>query len=216
MSIITSAINSFMRTKPGKWAMGPYSPISPVAIATVSCLTKDGTNCVYYVKQSLTNDRIPDDKRNFVAGLDLANGLLNIVTQLAFALYLNGKLNKFYKSKIGENLIQTLPRKIFENYAAKDSAITVEAAKNLANKFSKTGEIGLSVLATLFATQIVCKRIIVPFLATPMATFFKNYFDKKSGKIPSVQDTVTFEKNVQVASNVKHENLPECFKNFMK
>ncbi len=73
--------------------MGPYSPISPAMIATVSCLTKDGTNCAYYVTQSLANERIPDDKRNFVAGLDLANGILNIITQLAFALYINAKID---------------------------------------------------------------------------------------------------------------------------
>ena len=50
-------------------------------VTTVSTASKDAVNCIYYVYQSLNNERIPEDKRKFVAALDLSNGILNVLTQ---------------------------------------------------------------------------------------------------------------------------------------
>ena len=51
-------------------------------IGVTSIVLKDGLGCYFYVKQSLNNDKIPEDKRKFVAALDLANGGLMIAMQL--------------------------------------------------------------------------------------------------------------------------------------
>lgn len=42
------------------------------AIGVTSIVLKDGLGCYLYVKQSLNNEKIPEDKRKFVAALDLA------------------------------------------------------------------------------------------------------------------------------------------------
>ena len=52
-----------------------------------SIVAKDGIGCVKYVSQSLNNDKIPEKQRNFVAALDLTNGILMILAQIGmFAL----------------------------------------------------------------------------------------------------------------------------------
>ena len=50
-------------------------------VGVASIVAKDGLGCYLYVKQSLNNDKIPEDKRKFVAALDLANGGLMIAMQ---------------------------------------------------------------------------------------------------------------------------------------
>ena len=55
-------------------------------LAITSIIAKDGVGCYMYVNQSLHNDKIPDDKRKFVAALDLANGGLMILMQILMHL----------------------------------------------------------------------------------------------------------------------------------
>ena len=65
------------------------------AIGVGSIVAKDGLGCYMYVNQSLKNKDIPDDKRKFVAALDLANGGLMILFQIAmFASITNKKFQK--------------------------------------------------------------------------------------------------------------------------
>ena len=52
-------------------------------LGVASIIAKDGLGCYLYVTQSLNNKNIPDDKRKFVASLDLTNGLLMILFQIA-------------------------------------------------------------------------------------------------------------------------------------
>jgi hypothetical protein len=59
--------------------------------AVASILIKDGFNTYYYYNQSLQNDKIPENKRKFVASLDLMNGILNQVLQLSLGLIISGK-----------------------------------------------------------------------------------------------------------------------------
>ena len=73
-------IERFSSTRVGKFFGNPAANAA-VAIATVSNVTKDGVNCAYYVTQSLHNERIPEDQRKFVAGLDLANGILKLLNK---------------------------------------------------------------------------------------------------------------------------------------
>lgn len=47
----------------------------------LSFITKDAINCALYTYQSATNEKIPEDKRGFVAALDCFNGILNVVGQ---------------------------------------------------------------------------------------------------------------------------------------
>lgn len=49
----------------------------------ISLVSKDAVNCAIYTLQSLNNKEIPDDKRYFVSFMDLINGGINVVGQVA-------------------------------------------------------------------------------------------------------------------------------------
>ena len=204
-----------------KW-VGLNAPTAIGTITTLSCATKDALNCVYYVKQSLDNKRIPEDKRNFVAGMDLVNGVLNVALQLATGLWFNSKvLPKIFENYVAPKYFSnSLEQRILALGEGKNAikGIDADVAKHVAGKLKKAGKAGLAAAATLILTQILIKRVVVPLIATPCAAWFKEYTDKRKQTNPNIagQDTVTFEKNPQIVSNVDHEKLPECFKNFMK
>lgn len=151
-----------------------------------SILLKDGLGCVMYVYQSLTNKDIPEEKRKFVAALDLTNGGLMIASQLLMAKTIS---NKACQSKMFEKAFG----KLFNTKAAK----TAEAAIKKQPKFSKLGEKQFEetfgkfkkdvsgffeVFTTLVASTILAKRVIVPFIATPLADKVKGLMDKKGQK----------------------------------
>ena len=58
-------------------------PEKALAYMTVgSIIAKDGIGCYKSVTQSLKNKEIPEERRNFVAALDLTNGVLMIAAQI--------------------------------------------------------------------------------------------------------------------------------------
>ena len=95
-NIVTKIFNS----KPAKFLTNPKGAGAAVTIATVSNVTKDGVNCAYYVAQSWNNERIPEDQRKFVAGMDLANGLLNVIFQTFAGTTIGKMAEKFFDKKI--------------------------------------------------------------------------------------------------------------------
>lgn len=52
------------------------------AMLVTSIVSKDAVGCVLYTTQSLSNKKIPEDKRPAVASLDLMNGILMVGGQL--------------------------------------------------------------------------------------------------------------------------------------
>ena len=66
-------------------------------LALISTTTKDIVNCYYYTTQSYNNKKIPEDNRKFVACIDLANGILNVITQLTLGLCINKWSDKLYE-----------------------------------------------------------------------------------------------------------------------
>lgn len=166
-------------------------------VALVSALTKDAFGCYYYVTQSLDNDKIPEDKRKFVAALDLANGILNVGIQLTVGLWIDNNAKNWLKSI---NVGKALKIENTEKIAAK---ITPMVNKTLNKNFSvesvdkflgkqlmgqngkvyKWLNVGFRATIMLVATQIIIKRMVVPFLATPLASWFKNnYMTKPENK----------------------------------
>lgn len=159
-------------------------------VGILSIILKDGFGCYLYVKQSLNNKKIPEDKRKFVAALDLTNGGLMILSQLlAFKTISN--------PKIQEKLFGWLFGKHF-NSAAKKSYETILKAKDKFTKMSaKDFEAGFEsfkkntkgtfgILTSLVAATILAKRVIVPFIATPLADKAKAWMDKKSSKTEKI------------------------------
>lgn len=60
-------------------------------VMVYSLVSKDFVNCAIYTYQSANNEKIPKEKRSFVASLDLINGILNVTGQL-FAFYVVDKM----------------------------------------------------------------------------------------------------------------------------
>ena len=172
-------------------------------MALFSALTKDAVGCYYYVTQSLDNEKIPEEKRKFVAALDLMNGILNVALQFTVGMWIDKKAPQWFDKTIGKSLdtdetvklsksvyetIQKMPAK--DKLHIKDTIKEADIAEFLrekvlgsSGKATKWLRVGFSAAAVLVATQVVTKRMVVPFLSTPLATWYKdNYMDhKKTG-----------------------------------
>lgn len=115
---ITSSFNTYIGKKMDRTATtwfaksldkGLKHPAEYAAkMMVLSLITKDTINCGLYTYQSLHNDKIPEDKRGFVASLDLFNGILNVGGQLAaFALVERFLLPK-WEGKIYSGVLKNL------------------------------------------------------------------------------------------------------------
>jgi len=194
---IADGIAGATNLKPAKWLGDKFDGNLEKALAYAvvgSIIAKDGIGCAMYVTQSMHNKKIPDEKRKFVAALDLTNGLLMILAQigmfLAMRKYSGDIFNKIFKKSF--------------NPIAKSDTITrmrMLAAKKGEPVLRKLGlgkvfdekvqkgalDVFKFVLDTAAAT-IGGKRIIVPLIATPFASKVEKWLDKrekmKNGEIP--------------------------------
>ena len=160
------------------------NPGNAARVLLLANVAKDAINCGFYVSQSLGNKNIPEEKRKFVASLDLANGILMITTQLLSGYYFTNKAvqakitNKLF-GKIGESY-----KKFIEHTTsnmALDKDLIAKLERNIENnKIAGRCKAGFTAISTVIITTVIAKRIVVPFIATPLATWFKNkYMDKK-------------------------------------
>jgi len=154
-----------------------------VTSAIMSVVAKDALGCYYYTTQSLNNKRIPEDKRKFVASLDLVNGGLMILTQMTLGLFVDTKtegwFNKYIKphfdnAKVGNNL-----ENLKNGLKGTTNLNNKEVIKAISN-VEKVSRTGFKLLLSLTASAVIAKRMIVPFIATPLAGIVKEkYMDKK-------------------------------------
>ncbi len=162
-------------------------PEKAIAYSTIaSVVGKDGIGCYMYVNQSLNNEKIPEDKRKFVAALDLTNGILMIVAQLGLFFGMR-KLNEPLFNKIFEKSFDK-GGQVFKSIATKirktqrDAGETVSRKLTLRKEYDKIRKDCLDTfkfITELAAATILAKRVIVPFIATPLAQKVKNKMDNK-------------------------------------
>ena len=201
MPIAGNVTNRIMHLKPVKYLTNPKASSAVGTIAIISGLSKDVINCYYYVTQSLKNEKIPEEKRKFVASLDLSNGILNVITQLAIGIPLVKLTDKVFDSKIAKYFTDKETDKIFKSIKTQTS---YDKIYEIAQKNKSLAKAGFAALIALVGTQIVAKRIIVPLIATPMASFFKNKMNSSPSSDPKIA--------VDNSSN-SQKTVPECFKN---
>ena len=151
--VVERGINKVANSSIMKKAFSERAGEMAATIALASTTTKDAVNCYYYTNQSLHNKKIPEEKRKFVAAIDLSNGILNVVSQLTIGAYIKNQLPQTFD-------------KIFKNTSLTGG--TLKAAKN-----------GFVVLGTLIFAQIILKRVLTPFLATPIAHYIKEFGEKR-------------------------------------
>ncbi len=183
---ITDCARKIFNSKPMKYLTNPKAAGAAVAIATISNVSKDALNCGYYVKQSLDNDRIPEDQRKFVAGMDLANGILNVTLQAVAGGAIGKAAAKFFDKKIEPKYFSEAACK--EMHGKLENKIKFEDFKGLMEKNKGFAKAGFSVIAALVGMQVIIKRVIVPLIATPMATVFKNQMEKMEKKKDQIED----------------------------
>ncbi len=163
------------------------------AIGVTSIVLKDGLGCYLYVKQSLNNKKIPEDKRKFVAALDLANGGLMIAMQLLMFFTISNKKvqNKIFNKLFGKYFTRSADKALqaklgkidkLKGMTGKDFHTAREAdKKGLKNAFSY--------LISLAAATLIAKRIIVPFIATPLADKTKAWMSRNDKPVETHKDT---------------------------
>lgn len=120
-------------------------------------VAKDAFEYAISYKQTLDNEKIPENKRKLVASLDLSTGILSCVTQLALGFAIT---NKKIQDKVSNFLFKDLIR------------------SNKLKALEKCNT-GLAIISSLLISTIFAKRILVPFLATPIASWISK---KNSGE----------------------------------
>lgn len=168
-------------------AMRKFIPDNPTDIAAklalISTTTKDAVNCYYYVTQSLNNKKIPEEKRKFVAGIDLSNGILNVVVQFALGSLINNYSSKLFDNWFGKKLFtEDAAKNLHQRMKAAGCNYQEDQVINGMEANKKWAKAGFKVMAVLLVTQVLAKRVIVPFLSTPMAGVFKEQLEKREKK----------------------------------
>ena len=176
---IGNTIARATNSKPAKWLGEKWnkSPESTLALATVtSIVLKDGIGCVMYVTQSLNNKKIPDEKRKFVAALDLTNGVLMIAAQIAmfFAMrkYSGPIFERLFKKSFNAETKANIISKIRMDAAHSNGAEPIAKKLKIEKDYDKVKKDSLDLfkfVADIAAATIIGKRVIVPLIATPLA-----------------------------------------------
>ena len=196
-------------------------------LGVTSIVLKDGVWCYMYVTQSLNNKEIPDDKRKFVAALDLANGGLMILLQLGMFFTISNK-------KVQEKMFNALFGKHFDRAASKGYQAMLknnDLLKDMKgsdfhpvlNQARKDVKAAFENVTSLFAASVVAKRMLVPFIATPLADKTKVWMSRNDKPVQVSKETQntydTHKAGIDKKENVKgqseehkHANLLDRFK----
>lgn len=207
------ADTKLMKSVCDKFEISPEKALAATTIASI--VGKDAIGCYMYVKQSLNNEKIPEEKRSFVAALDLTNGGLMILSQLAMFFTISNKkfqgklFNKFFDKVFSEsnknNYIKTLRRN------TKFSNLSKEQLGERFEKIRDKSQDAFRFLTSLIASTTLAKRVIVPFIATPLAGYAKEkYFDtsktSKNNEVKNKEEvTTTANINKNNCSNIEKE-----------
>ena len=158
-----------------------------LAYSTVgSIVAKDGIGCGMYVYQSMNNKDIPEKRRNFVAALDLTNGVLMILAQIGmfFAMRkLNDKLfHKIFNKSFDKagHAFKTLAEQV--RIAQKKAGIKPDIKDNIKIPYDKVKNTTFGIfkfVTELAAATILGKRVIVPLIATPLAQKVEKKMNEK-------------------------------------
>lgn len=190
-----------------KWL--PDNPTKAAAtLALVSTVTKDALNCYYYTTQSYHNKKIPEDKRTFVASIDLSNGLVNVIVPILSKPLIEKASDHIFNKRYAKYFNKSSAEALYNKLKAKNIDCDLKSVENILGKTSsKWARAGFAVIATLIASQIICKRVITPSVATPLADVIKAQFEKyemkKAGKLAPTENA---ESKSSKSNDVKSTN----------
>lgn len=161
-----------------KWI--PDDPTHAAAgLALASTITKDAVNCYYYTTQSYRNTEIPEDKRKFVAANDLSNGFYNVIIPLVASKQITKAGDKTFDKHFAKHFDKKSAKHLYNKLSSLGvKCESADVEKVLTGTSKKAAKAGLAVVFTLVISQILCKRVITPLLATPSADHVKKLMQK--------------------------------------
>lgn len=186
MNGLSSVVGSITNFKPMQKLGNKFikNPEGALAAATVtSIVIKDGIGCAMYVTQSLNNKKIPDEKRKFVAALDLTNGVLMIAAQIAMFLAMRKYSGKIFDKIFKKSFNPDNKSNAITRFRMKASQIGETIYKKMKigkdyESFKKSATDVFKFCLDIGAATIVGKRVIVPLIATPMAGKVEKWMNK--------------------------------------
>lgn len=196
--IPSQVIGGATNIKPMKWLANRFNVNEEQALAmtaVTSIIIKDGVGCAMYVKQSLNNDKIPEKKRKFVAALDLTNGLLMIGAQIAlfFAMrkFSEPLFDKIFNKSFNPQTKRFISSRLrmMQTKAGEESSRKLEIDKVFNKEVRKDGLDLFKFIADIAAATIIGKRIVVPFIATPLASKVEKWMNSKNTFGSTAQDS---------------------------
>lgn len=181
---LNKAIESRWMTK--KLQEGLKDPAGFAAkMMVLSFVTKDAVNCAIYTYQSANNKKIPEDKRAFVASLDLIQGFINVGGQLLAASLVDKLLTpklfgKYYsgenvgstdKSRLLPDNLRGLVKDVMENNTTGKNKKIVTKVQNII----KSKSLDISKISAEEAEKVILK------LVDDMAKGSKNFKSLQKG-----------------------------------
>lgn len=186
LSVASKIIGAGEKSRPVQWVEKKFDKIPDKALgvsAVVSIVAKDGIGCVKYVTQSLHNDKIPEEKRKFVASLDLTNGVLMILAQIGMFFlmrkYSGPLFKKLFRKSFNPEVGKAIGSEI--RMKQKQEGLPIVRKSDFNKAFQESEDKNSSVfkfIVDIAAATIIGKRVIVPFIATPLAAKVKKKMDK--------------------------------------
>jgi len=188
-----------------------------LAASTVaSIIIKDGLGCAMYVTQSLNNKEIPEEKRSFVSALDLTNGLLMIVAQIglfcAMRKFSEPIFNKVFSNSFNKTNAKHIASRIRVNQIKEGE--TPSRKIEIYKAYKKVRQDALDLfkfVVDIGAATIVGKRILVPFIATPLAGKVENKMKHKDQTASENNEPNKDRSNPSMEGNPNNKTLPEVY-----
>ena len=113
----------------------------------ISIVSKDAINCVFYTYQSLHNKKIPEEKRKFVAAIDLMNGIIMVGGQLLAGMIIEKKFGPWFIGKhfTGVSEYKNLKKPITTNATLASDNLFDLARKAVSEKSAELKAMGVDV-----------------------------------------------------------------------
>ena len=184
--------SNFMNYGYDKFGYNTRSFIDGIGI--LSIILKDGVGCYLYVTQSLNNKSIPEDKRKFVAALDLTNGGLMIAAQIIMHKTISSKIvqSKMFNGLFGKQFDRNTSKMLHSILKRTDKFkdVSQQRVSEVLAQYKGDACDAFGSLTSLIAATTVGKRIIVPFIATPLASKAEEWMNRNNKEILISKDTV--------------------------
>lgn len=132
--------------------VGRVAAVAVLGANIIKDIAETGIDCY----ASLNNKKIDEKQRKFLAAYDLSEGFVTWVTQIVLGLTI-----------LRENVQKNMFEGLFRSFKSK--------SPKMIEKYEK-GRAGFAIASSLLFSVVVGKRLIVPLIATPLATKVSKFF----------------------------------------